>query len=112
MGKITTPSNGTQAMIRPIHVRMARAGLELTLTELAELAGVNKNTISRYEAGKDIVASSLQRIEQVLQEAGAVFFEADNAYGTGVGINPRKRHGRGEGVQIATRPSARAKRKR
>ena len=99
-------------MIRPIHVRMARAGLELTVRELAERAGVNKNTISRYESGKEIIASSLQRIEQVLQEAGAVFFEADSSFGTGVGINPPKQHGRGASVQTLVRPSARKKRKR
>ena len=81
------------------------------IRSFAELAGVNKNTISRYESGKEIIASSLQRIEQVLQEAGAVFFEADSSFGTGVGINSPKQYGRVGSVRTPIRPSAREKRK-
>ena len=75
----------------PIQLRMARAALNWTVRDLATRARVNKNTVSRYEAGKEIVASSLQRIEQVLIEHGIVFFEQDSKYGAGVRLKKRKR---------------------
>jgi transcriptional regulator with XRE-family HTH domain len=40
---------------------------------LAQKAEVNANTISRYEAGRDILASKLRRIEAALREAGIEF---------------------------------------
>jgi transcriptional regulator with XRE-family HTH domain len=54
-------------------LRMARAGLGWTLVDLAQKAEVNANTISRYEAGRDILASKLRRIEAALREAGIDF---------------------------------------
>lgn len=61
-------------MIRPIHARMARAALEWTVRDLEKKSGVGRNTISRYEAGHDILASSLESLETVLKDAGIVFF--------------------------------------
>ena len=63
-------------MLRPEHVRMARAGLGWTLGELADRSGVNLNTISRFEAGRDILSGKLLRVEQALRAAG-VRFEND-----------------------------------
>ena len=74
----------------PIHLRMARAALNWTVRDLAARAGVNKNAVSRYEAGKEIVASSAQKIERVLTEQGMVFFEQDGTYGPGVRLRKRK----------------------
>ena len=73
-------------MILPAHVRMARAVLNWSVRDLAERAGVNKNTVSRYETGHEIMSSSLMSIEKVLKEAGIVFFEDDKVLGTGVGL--------------------------
>ena len=78
-------------MIQPIQLRMARAALNWTVRDLAERAQVNKNTISRYETGSDIMASSLESLEKVLREAGIVFFENDRIYGTGAGLKKRER---------------------
>ena len=69
-------------MIHPEHMRMARAGLGWTLNDLAEKAGVNPNTISRFEMGRDVMAGTLRKAERALQEAGVVFI--DDASGRGV----------------------------
>jgi transcriptional regulator with XRE-family HTH domain len=70
---------------------MARAALTWTLQDLEERSQVGRNTISRYEAGKDILASSLEKLEEVLKNEGIVFFDGDRTYGTGVGLNKRQR---------------------
>lgn len=73
-------------MILPIQLRMARAALDWTVRELATRTGVNKNTISRFEAEKDILAGSLREIEKVLLEAGIRFIDADDDYGPGIRV--------------------------
>jgi transcriptional regulator with XRE-family HTH domain len=78
-------------MIRPIHVRMARAALGWTVRDLEVKSNVGRNTISRYEAGNDILAGSLERLEKALLEEGLIFFEDDSTHGTGVGLKRRKR---------------------
>lgn len=60
-------------MITPQQMRMARAGLGWNLGELAARADVNPNTISRYESGKDLLASKLRRLQEALEAAGASF---------------------------------------
>ena len=65
---------------------MARAALNWTVRELAERTGVNKNTISRFEAEKDILAGSLREIERVLAQAGIRLVDADEDYGPGVRV--------------------------
>ncbi len=78
-------------MMRPVHLRMARAALNWTVRELATRAGVNKNTVSRYESGKEILSNSLQSLEKVLTNEGVVFFDEDRTHGTGVGVKKRHR---------------------
>lgn len=68
---------------------MARAGLKWTLKDLAGQAGVNPNTISRFEQGRDVMAGKLGKIETALAAAG-VRFIAD-ANGLGVVIGPTDR---------------------
>lgn len=69
-------------MIRPEQLRMARAGLGWTLNDLAERAGVNPNTISRYEVGRDVLSGTLLKIEIALHDAGVTF--VDDKQGLGV----------------------------
>ena len=45
---------------------MARAGLGWKLEDLGRRSGVNLNTISRFEAGKDILSGSLHQMELAL----------------------------------------------
>lgn len=54
-------------------IRMARAGLNLTVRDLAEKAGVNKATIVRMEAGYAPRASSLSAVRDVLEAHGVEF---------------------------------------
>jgi transcriptional regulator with XRE-family HTH domain len=77
-------------MMRASQLRMARAALNWTVRELEQKSGVGRNTISRYEAGSDVLASSLELLEKTLTDAGIVFFEHDRNFGTGVG--QKKRH--------------------
>lgn len=73
-------------MITPVQLRMARAALNWTVRELSDRTGVNKNTISRFEAGKDILAGSLREIERVLAESGIQFVDEYDEYGPGIRI--------------------------
>jgi transcriptional regulator with XRE-family HTH domain len=78
-------------MMSPIHLRMARAALNWTVRELAARSGVNKNAVSRYESGQEIVSGSLRSLEEVLTKEGVIFFDDDKTYGTGVGLKKRHR---------------------
>ena len=70
--------------MRPIQLRMARAALNWTVRDLAARAEINKNSVSRYESGKEVIASTVHAIEAVLMKEGVVFFEDDIELGTGV----------------------------
>jgi len=76
-------------MITSAHMRMARAGLGWNLQVLAERSGVNPNTISRFEGGKDIMSSKLRRLEAVLLQAGVEFIDDAEAIGVRV-VRPAK----------------------
>ncbi|ODA67137.1 hypothetical protein A7A08_01883 [Methyloligella halotolerans] len=56
------------------HVRMARAGLGLSVRDLAQLAQVNKATIVRLEAGMPVRDSTVQAVKLALEAEGAGFF--------------------------------------
>jgi len=60
---------------------MARAGLGWTLNDLAEKAGVNPNTISRYEAGRDVMAGTLRKVADALHEAGVSLIDSTEGRG-------------------------------
>ena len=42
-------------VIRPIQLRMARAALNWTVRDLEKKSQIGRNTISRYEAGHDVL---------------------------------------------------------
>jgi transcriptional regulator with XRE-family HTH domain len=63
---------------------MARAALSWTLKDVEERTGVNKNTISRYEAGAAIMSDTLQKLERVFKAEGVQFLEEDEQFGPGV----------------------------
>lgn len=56
------------------HIRMARAGLHISIRELAELTSLNKATIVRIEAGESVRASSWDAVRNCLEEKGAEFW--------------------------------------
>ena len=74
-------------MLDGIQVRMARAALGWGVRELANKADVTPNTVSRIENGGDALASTLEKIRNVLGEAGVIFIDEDDE---GPGVRLRK----------------------
>ena len=58
------------------HIRMARAGVNLSIRDLAQLTGMNKATIVRLEAGKSVRESSIDSIRDVLEAKGVRFWKS------------------------------------
>ena len=54
----------------PYQLRMARACLNLTVRELELRTGVNKNTVSRYEAAQEVLASAVLKLEAYFRQEG------------------------------------------
>ncbi|AXV15279.1 transcriptional regulator [Neorhizobium sp. SOG26] len=67
----------------PSQCRMARAALELGVRELAAMARVSTNTITRFERGEALKDRTIDDIRAALEAAGVVFIEA-NGGGPGV----------------------------
>ena len=65
-------------MLEGIQVRMGRAAVGWSVRELARIAGVTPNTISRIENGGDALASTLERLQTALENAGVIFIDADD----------------------------------
>ena len=72
--------------IDSLHIRMARAGLGLTVRELAALTSTNKATIVRIEAGNSVRESTLSHVRKTLESMGAEFFECEENSKITVGI--------------------------
>jgi transcriptional regulator with XRE-family HTH domain len=71
-------------MLTGTQVRMARAALGWGVRELAETAKINPNTVSRIENGGDALASTLDRIQAALEDAGVIFIDRNEDGGPGV----------------------------
>lgn len=72
-------------MISPAQIRMARAGLGISVKVLAERSAVADSTIHRFEAGRGgMQTGTLERLQTALETAGAVFVPADSTGGPGV----------------------------
>lgn len=67
----------------PSQCRMARAALELGVRELAAMARVSTNTITRFERGEALKDRTIDDIRAALEAAGVVFIES-NGGGPGV----------------------------
>lgn len=71
-------------------VRMARAALNWTVRDLAEAAGVHRNTITNLETGRYAGdAATLATLETVLRRAGIDFID-ENGGGPGVRLRNRQ----------------------
>ena len=57
------------------HFRMARAGVNLSIRELAQITGMNKATIVRLEAGQSVRESSSLAARQALETKGVSFWK-------------------------------------
>ena len=63
---------------------MARAADGWGVRELAERANITPNTVSRIEKGGDALASTLDRIQAALEDAGVIFIDRNEDGGPGV----------------------------
>lgn len=66
---------------------MARAGLGLGVRELAALADVSTNTITRLERGEALYPRTVEAIRSALESAGVEFIPEN---GGGAGVRLRK----------------------
>ena len=74
--------------MKPAQVRMARAALNWSLADLANAAGVHRNTISNFETGKFAGdQDKLAAIRAALESAGIEFIPEN---GGGAGVRLRK----------------------
>jgi transcriptional regulator with XRE-family HTH domain len=65
-------------LVKAAQVRMARAGLDWSLEDLAQAAGVHRNTISSFERGiYEGEPNSLAKIRKALEKAGIEFTDGD-----------------------------------
>jgi predicted transcriptional regulator len=56
---------------------MARAALQLGVRDLATIAKVAADTISRLEAGKELKPRTVEAIQRALEKAGVEFTNGD-----------------------------------
>ena len=72
--------NGVET-VTPAQVRMARAAVNWSLDQLAQAAGVHRNTIHNFETGRYSGSpEKLRAVRQALQQAGVEFIgETENA---------------------------------
>ncbi|WP_371818771.1 helix-turn-helix domain-containing protein [Rhodomicrobium sp. Az07] len=78
----------TKVSVTPTQFRMARAALLLTVRELAEIAGVHRNTIIRIEAGEASHGPTVAAVQRALEEAGIMFLMPGETHGPGVALKP------------------------
>ena len=71
-------------MINAVQLRMARVALGMSVRELAHIAEIDKNTISRCESGARVMSDSLEKLERVLTGLGIMFIGEDDGLGPGV----------------------------
>jgi transcriptional regulator with XRE-family HTH domain len=82
-------------MSTPEQIRMARAGLGVSVRELAEMSGVAESTILRFESGKGgMQTGTLARVRDALEGEGVVFIDADDAIGPGVRLKLKQKRKR------------------
>jgi transcriptional regulator with XRE-family HTH domain len=71
-------------MLKPVHVRLARAALKWSLIDLEEKTGISKNTLVRFEAGGGVHHSTAVKIEEAFAKEGLNFVYEDDTRGPGI----------------------------
>ncbi|QJX07913.1 helix-turn-helix transcriptional regulator [Rhizobium brockwellii] len=66
---------------------MARAALGLGVRDLAKLADVSVDTLSRLERGEELMPRTMAAIRSALETAGVIFIDEN---GEGPGVRLRK----------------------
>ncbi len=70
-----------------VQSKMARVALGLSIRDLAALAKVSTNTVSRFEAGEELKERTVEAIQRALEAAGVIFVDEN---GEGPGVRLRK----------------------
>jgi transcriptional regulator with XRE-family HTH domain len=73
-------------MIMAVQSKMARAALGWGVRDVAKAAGVNVNTVSRFEGGQNVTVSTIERIRAAFEAAGVKFLKNG-------GVEPPKESG-------------------
>lgn len=74
-------------MLRPWHVRMARAALKWSMDDLKDKTGISKNTLVRLEAGFGVYHSTAIKIEQAFAKEGVSFVYESDTHGAGLQLS-------------------------
>ena len=64
-------------IISPSQCRMGRAALAWSAPDLAKVAEVGVNTVSRFETGANVTTATVEAIATALQAAGVEFTNGD-----------------------------------
>jgi len=79
---------GQESDFKPVQCRMARTALGLGIRELAELAQVSTNTVTRFEGGEELKPRTIEALRRALEDAGVEFIPAN---GGGPGVRLKRR---------------------
>jgi transcriptional regulator with XRE-family HTH domain len=77
----------------PLQCRMARAALGIGIGDLAELAKVSTNAISRFEAGEEPDAPTVDALRAALESEGIIFIGGNYSGAGGPGARLREPSG-------------------
>ena len=72
-----------------IQCKMARAALGLGVRDLAKLADVSVDTLSRLERGEELMPRTIAAIRNALESDGIIFID-QNGNGPGVRLRDRQ----------------------
>lgn len=65
-----------RVILTPTQCRMARAGLDFGVRDVAALAAVSPNTVARLERGEALRDDTLRKIRKSLEAEGAMFMSS------------------------------------
>ncbi|MCF6214850.1 MAG: helix-turn-helix domain-containing protein [Emcibacter sp.] len=74
-------------MITGMQVKLGRTALGLSVRALAAKTDLTANTINRFENGSDAKGSTIQKLQNYLEEAGIEFIPEN---GGGLGVRFKK----------------------
>ena len=64
--------------------KMARAGLGWSAADLADKAGLTRETVARFESGAKLADASIAAVRRALEDAGADFLQISGKVGVAV----------------------------
>ncbi|QKK28596.1 helix-turn-helix transcriptional regulator [Rhizobium indicum] len=74
----------------PIQCKMARTALGIGVRELAEMAKVSPDTVSRLERGETLRQRTVEDIKETLEEGGVIFLADGETTDGGPGVRLKR----------------------